>query len=156
MEVYLNEHLKRYPLMETEDILKLYFQGILGPGHLVKEYSVAIYRVEQEYQQIRNEKYDHPLIEEISDEYVRVYLIPYRESHPDFSLLVKAFIESSKEPTDIFVFLKKVKELREYYNKEKIDKYLESGKYLISHSSIYKNNYHPHYLVIHKKYLSQI
>ena len=156
MEVYLKEHLKRYPLMQLEDILKLYFQGILGPGHLVKEYSFALQRVEQEYQQIKDEKYEHPLIEEISDEYVRIYLLPYRQNHGDFSKLVKAFKESAKEPIDLSNFLQKVRELREIYDKKKIDEYLESGEYLISHSAIYKTNYHPHYLVIHKKYLPQI
>ena len=156
MEKYLKEHLKKYPLMEVEDILKLYFQGILGPGHLINDYDIALYRVEQEYQQIKNENFNHDLVEEISDEYVRIYLLPYRKSHSDFSMLVDAFMKSTKEPTDIFKFVQKVKDLREICDKKKIDDYLEKGDYLISHSHIYKNNYHPHYLVIHKKYLSQV
>ena len=35
--VYLDKHLKKYPLMQVQDILKLHLQGILGPTHLIKD-----------------------------------------------------------------------------------------------------------------------
>mgnify|MGYP003294146753 CR=1 FL=1 len=34
-----------------------------------------------------------------------------------------------------------------------LDNYLCNKNYLISHSKIYRDEYNPHYLVIHKKYL---
>lgn len=156
MEVYLNAHLAKYPLMQIEDILKLYLQGILGPAHAVEDFEKISQRINNEYQLIKDENYPYKLIEEISSEYVRVYLKPYYESRRDFALLIKAFILSSKEKGDTSSFKNEVKNLINEKNKDYINGYLAKDNYLISHSEIYRNNYHPHYLVINRKYLSKI
>lgn len=154
--VYLKGHLEKYPLMQIEDILKLHLQGILGPAHLVNDYDKAYQRINNEYQSIKDLDYQYELIEEISDEYVRIYLKPYFELKNDFKKLVEAFILSSKEKQDIPLFIKEVKSLMNEENKGFLTSYLESKNYLISHSEIYRSHYHPHYLVIHKKYLELI
>lgn len=153
--VYLKEHLEKYPLMQIEDILKLYMQGILGPGHLVSSFTNCLNRVNEEYKTIKNNQYQE--IEElISDQYVRIYLYPYYQKEGDFTLLVKYFIESSKDKADVEYFKREIELLINNENQEYIHNYISSGNYLISHSEIYRDNYDPHYLVINRKYTSKI
>jgi len=154
--VYLKSHLKKYPLMQIEDILKLYLQGILGPAHLVNDFEKAYKRVNEEYQTIKDNNYEYDLFEEISDDYVRIYLKPYFELKHDFKDLVNAFILSSQEEQNIALFIKEIKKLINDENRDFINLYLQKNDFLISHSAIYRLNYQPHYLVIHKKYLKQL
>lgn len=154
--VYLDKHLKKYPLMQIEDILKLYLQGIFGPAHLVPGYEQALKRVENEYNDIKNINYPYEMIEEISSDYVRVYLKPYYDLNKDFSNLVKVFVLSSKIQGNVELFKKEVRALINEDNKEYIESYLKQDNLLISHSDVYRKNYHPHYLVIHKQYLNSL
>ena len=76
---YLEEHLKKYPLMQIEDKIKLLMQGTLGPAHLINDKEQVKKRIYQEYEQIKDLEYDYDLVEHISDKFVRVYLKPYYE-----------------------------------------------------------------------------
>ena len=151
----IDVHMKKYPLMELDDKLKLIFQGELGPRHLKMNEDVIINNLMKEYESIKDIDYDYDMIEEISDKYVRIYLKPYYEKHKSFKMLAKAFNLSLDESSDEKVFINRVKSLITIDNKEDIERYL-SGNYMISHSKKYKENYHPHYLVIHKKYIGII
>lgn len=149
--VYLSMHLKKYPLMQIQDVLKLYLQGILGPSHIVYDKDKIRNNLNEEYQMV-DKNYSYDLIEEISDEYIRVYIKPYFQKYKSFDKLIDAFIKSCNENIDVNEFIIEVKKLINNDNQEFILKYLKDGNYLISHSKIYKDNYHPHYLVINKKY----
>lgn len=154
--VYLDKHLKRYPLMQIEDILKLHLQGILGPAHLVSDKKFVLNNLTNEYESIKNIDYNYDMIEEVSDKYVRIYIKPYYEKYKSFHNLIEAFYLSSLIIEDKNELIVTVKSLINDENKEFINKYLTSGNYLISHSKTYKDNYYPHYLVIHKKYINII
>lgn len=152
--VYLKEHLEKYPKMQLEDIFKLYLQGILGPAHLVPSYENCLERIKKEYSEI--EKDNHEMIEYISDDYMRVYLYPYFKNYNSFDNLVRLFVESSKIKGDVELFKQEIRLLMNEDNKEVIEEYLSRDNYLISHSLIYKKEYDPHYLVVHRKYLNQL
>lgn len=154
MNKYLEQHLIKYPHMQIEDKIKLLMQGHLGPGHLVNDYELVLKRVSNELHEIQED--DNEMIEEISDNYVRVYLKPYYAKNHSFDKLVQMFIESSKEEKDYNSFFRELELLKQTLNDSEInylDIYLESDNYLISHSKTYRDIYHPHYLVIHKKYI---
>lgn len=153
--VYLKEHLKKYPLMQIEDFLKLHLQGILGPAHNVSDYERCLARTIKEYESITNNQYQE-IEENISDDYVRIYLYPYFQKEHSFELLVKYFILSSQDKVDVNLFIKTVKSLINPDNESYINEYLKSGNYLISHSDIYRQNYDPHYLVINRKFAKNI
>ena len=152
--VYLKEHLEKYPKMQLEDILKLYLQGILGPAHLVPSYENCLKRINKEYEEIIAD--NHEMIEFISDDYMRVYLFPYFKKFHNFDNLVRLFVESSKIKGDVELFKKEIRLLMNEENKKEIEEYLNGDNYLISHSLIYKKEYDPHYLVVHRKYLNQL
>ena len=153
--VYLKEHLKKYPLMQIEDVLKLYLQGILGPAHNVSSFEKCLERTLNEYRSITNNQYLN-IEENISSEYVRIYLYPYYQKMNSFDLLVKYFILSSQDKVDVNAFISEIKKLINKENEEYINQYLAAKNYLISHSQIYKDNYDPHYLVINRKYIKNI
>lgn len=159
MNKYLKIHILKYPKMQIEDKIKLLMQANLGNGHLVTDYEVILNRVSKEYIETKLLNVEYDLIEKISDKYSRIYLKPYYEKHHSFSDLVEIFIESSTKKTSKHKFLKELKKLKHNINNEEIiflNKYLEEKNFLISHSDIYKNEYHPHYLVIHNKFIERI
>jgi hypothetical protein len=154
---YLEQHLEKYPLMQIEDKIKLLMQASLGPAHLVNDKEKVKTRILAEYESIKELDYEYELIEYISDKYVRVYLKPYFEKFNSFNNLIDAFYKSCDNVSDLYYFEKDLMQLRDVEtdeNKHAIDDYFYSGDILISHSKIYKEAYHPHYLVINKKYLN--
>lgn len=159
MNNYLEEHLLKYPKMQIEDKIKLLMQGYLGNGHLVNDYEIVLNRITKEYDELKNNSIKYDLIEKISDNYSRVYLKPYFDIYHSFEKLIELFIVSSKEEKNIDGFLLELNKLKTNLNNEEIiflNKYMEDKNYLISHSNIYRNEYHPHYLVIHNKYIERI
>lgn len=155
----IEDHLSKYPLMDISDKIKLLMQSIMGPGHLVNDREKVKENLIKEYMLCKDLCYNYELIEDIGSDFARVYIKPYYEEKKSFDKLIEAFMLSSNEYTDIHlleVALLKLRETQSDLEKKVIDKYLTSGSILISHSQIYKENYHPHYLVISKKYLSYI
>lgn len=156
---YLEEHMKKYPKMQIEDKIKLIMQSLMGPGHLAPQKDKLENNLMNEYLMIKDTNYKYDLIEEIGDYYIRVYLKPFYERHKSFDKLVEAFTLSCDTFNDLYYLKKSLLELREKQNdedKKRIDEYFSSNNILISHSSIYKEEYHPHYLVINKKYINMI
>lgn len=154
--VYLSEHLKKYPLMETTDIIKLHLQGLLGPGHLVLDRNRVLNNLKNEYEIAKDINYSYDLIEKISDKYVRVYIVPYFNKFGNFEKLADAFVKSSHNKYDIEKYKEEIRKLITKENKKKIEEYLNLPSVLISHSSTYKENYFPHYLVVDMEYLDEI
>ena len=156
---YLEEHLKKYPLMQIEDKIKLLMQATLGPAHLINDKEQVKKRIYNEYEEIKDLEYNYDLVEHISDKFVRIYLKPYYEMFQTFDNLIEVFFKSCDNVSDLYYLEKDLLKLRETEtneNKHAIDDYFYSGDILISHSKIYKENYHPHYLVINKKYLNTL
>ena len=154
--VYLSEHLKKYPLMETTDIIKLHLQGLLGPGHLVLDRNRVLNNLKNEYEISKDINYSYDLIEKISDMYVRVYIVPYFNKFGNFDKLADAFVKSSQNKYDIEKYKEEIRKLITKENEKEIEEYLSLPSVLISHSSTYKENYFPHYLVINMEYLDEI
>ncbi len=153
--VYLDYHLKKYPLMTTQDVVKLHLQGILGPAHLVGCVDDIIARLESEYCHIQDKDHPTDIIEMISDKYCRVYLAPYYKKHGDFVSLANAF-KLSCEITPLDDYFKTIATLKEDWDSDFIDEYIRRGNPLISHSNEYRGAYHPHYLVVATKYIEHL
>ena len=61
MKVYLEEHLKKYPLMDIQDIIKLHLQAILGPAHLLPTKDKIKENFVKEYNEIKDLDYPYDL-----------------------------------------------------------------------------------------------
>ena len=151
--VYLEKHKEKYPLMQIEDIIKLHLQGILGPAHLLPSKDKIKENFIKEYNEIKDLDYQYELLEDVSETYTRVYLKPYYELMGSFDKLVDVFYYSIDKNLDIEGYKEVIKSLVNNENVAYINKYLESESVLISHSKIYKKNYHPHYIVVKSMYI---
>ena len=151
--VYLEKHIEKYPLMQIEDIIKLHLQGILGPAHLLPSKDKIKENFIREYNEIKDLDYPYELLEDVSETYTRVYLKPYFELMGSFDKLVDVFYYSIDKNLDIEGYKDVIKSLVNNENVAYVNKYLESESVLISHSKIYKENYHPHYIVVKSMYI---
>ena len=46
--IFYNYHLRKYPSIQTEDKIKLIYQGLLGPNHLHLNQEMVKHRIEKE------------------------------------------------------------------------------------------------------------
>lgn len=155
----VKKHLKMYPLMQEEDIYKLVHQSFFGPAHYVDDATWAKKYLLNEAESCSDE---NPEIIEVGGGYYR-YTLVY--NHKYLESLCEAFIKSAntfnqnkdgfKELLDAVGASLSNKELRERFLK--LAKELSSFDYLaISHSQIYRENYHPHYRIVYKDYIDDI
>lgn len=146
-KIYLDYHLRNYPKMTNQDIIKLVYQAVLGPLHFSQlDYEKALFLLRDELKQptLENEN----LYEHIGSDYIRMNIKTYNKYGFDIPLLIEMFNESCT--TDY-----KLEEFRDYLLKCIDPKELKDYDYTpVSHSNIYKDEYFPHYRVLNKKFLS--
>ena len=162
------------PLLTLQDLYKSFFQDFWGPEHLISNETYVEEYLNEELQQIENNKNFLPLFEKtgIDGNFIRVNLKVIKYNLISKELLLKFFIESANENNNTD-FNKKFNEWKENWkNIDNIIKKLNlnilneendrkkiyhilynENKYAISHSNIYKENYDPHYRIIKNNYI---
>lgn len=154
-------HLRRYPLMEIQDIFKLLFQRCFGGDHLIVDKDVFSERLTQEFNEINPS--EEPLIEDIGNGYCRLSLKACKLLKIDTHLIKKAFFLSADKNKSMDMFYKEAQKIKTLCENGTlsflaqdvdrfIDRWKESGCRPVSHSETYRNNYSPSYRVIKKKY----
>ena len=160
----LKDHLRRYPKMQPQDVVKLLYQNEFGPGHLVSDPLVCLNRLKDEYAYVEPDN-DLPLVEDIGNGMARINLAPLDAI--DFSLqeLAVLFMRSANHVAgEMDLFLGKLSFLKAYYEDlpfcfsyEELDDYLndylEQGCPVVSHSETYRQFYKPAYRVVKKEYI---
>ena len=155
----LKKHLEMYPLMQEEDIYKLVHQSFFGPAHYVDDVLWA-----HKYLQVEAESCtaDKPEIIDIGGGYYRYSLVndaTYLDS------LCGAFVNSANTFNDNKDGFKELIDIvaNNIPNKDLKKKFINLAKELasfdypaISHSQIYRENYHPHYRIVYKGYIKEI
>lgn len=149
MKIFYNYHIKKYPLINKEDKIKLIYQSTLGPNHLGKNLQPenVKQRVQNELLEVNNASEN--IYEWISENFIRINIHKYVENGFSLDYLIDSFISSSKQIPYSIDVLKK--ELLKYLNNDELKDY---DYHPISHSNIYRNTYLPHYLVISKEFLT--
>lgn len=150
MKYILNE-IKLHPLLNEQDLVKLIYQRTYGPKHILLDIKKAkdylIYEInnpnETNYQDL-----------EISDELIRVNLKSIKNIDSFFNafLTTSKMINGTKEE-----YLYNINQLINYiidnnlkYNINLIKELADTNS-PVHHSLIYKQEYNPHYRLIHKK-----
>lgn len=143
---------KKHPMLNDIDILKLLFQATLGPKHLysIERGNASLYMDRELSQLFPN---NEPIVYEIGKEYVRINLYPYINNGFNKSLLLDAFLQSSKDNKDNSLL---IEALNEYFNPAFISEYVSEGIRPVSHSEGYHQAYHPQYRVINKRFLPEL
>lgn len=165
MEDIIIKNIKKYPLTQPDDIIKLVFQSEYGGGHLIKNEQDSLSCLINEINEL-NEYIDGDIFEEIGSGKERLHInvdnsadIPAKlinkmhvassaETRPDHDLFIKK-IELIDKIADLGVFSFSLSDFKSAYNK-----YSQGDFKNIRHSQIYRNEYHPHYRVVNSDYKS--
>ena len=157
LEKILREHVKRYPLMQPTDAVKLIYQNEFGGGHLIRDEQAVLNYLRREYESVEKDS-AMPLYEDIGNGIVRVNLAAVKPE--DLDQLGRDFIRSAAEHTGTRErFLQKLDVLRQLTEaghfgfgmieiESYLSEYIKSGCPMVSHSEQYRQNYAPAYRVI--------
>ncbi len=150
MNSFIKYHLKKYPQMSTQDIVKLLYQNHFGPGHFIKNKELVIDYYNKELQSTNINNNDN-LYEHIGNDFLRLNIFPYNNIYKDNNI-INYFYESSLfdfnnlELKNSFINI-----LKEIPNDGFLDSYEYSN---VHHTKKYNEVYMPHYRVINTKYLT--
>jgi hypothetical protein len=159
-----------YPESRLQDIYKSFCQDNLGPGHLIPNPEAAKAYLLEELQAFRedivNGLYDKPALRYVSvgdaGNYVRVDLSVVLDRLVDEETLLAAFVKSAKEGITLSTDEWKEKwaavaavirkDFPDLPDAEKdlaaIDSLMAEGHYILHHSRIFNETYHPHYRIV--------
>ncbi|MGA9396810.1 MAG: hypothetical protein WBV22_01010 [Anaerolineaceae bacterium] len=162
-------HLKRYPLMEVQDLYKLTYQAALGAEHAALNQDAVHNYLMQELSGLV-EGPEEPPAEPISPDgrILRVHLRPFIKTLGDPLKLSRAFWESSQAyrgTTDLLLEYWQAalnlaqtgqlpfnpKKMEDYFTDRKIGEFQP-----VHHSTAYREAYHPAYRIIEEKYYKAI
>jgi hypothetical protein len=157
----LQEHLKRYPAMQIEDVYKLVHQAAFGNGHLITDESGARTYLQAEFDSVAANA-SEPLIESLTPDgsAVRVNLRPFKAKGVDLRLLGDAMLTSAPrlrpQPESFDRWWQEIIDaasagavpfdaaaLRSFGAARKAE-----GYPAIHHSAEYESRYHPAYRVV--------
>lgn len=150
MNSFIKYHSKKYPLMKTQDIVKLIYQSCFGPGHFIpnlefvkKYYDNEINNMES----INNEN----LYEHIGNNFARINIKLYNDYFKD-NKIIEYFYNSSLQDCNNQNSINQFKnELLNINNDGFLDAYNFEN---VHHSNIYNKQYKPHYRVINTSFIS--
>ena len=156
----IDEISKAGPYLESEDISKFIIQSYTGPFHILREKPGKIETEKNIIEQYKaNFKFseEEEIYQQISDSIMRLHIVPFIKKYNSSKLLADIFLDNFKY-IDRFTDMKIPEEnvTDQLVNVGIIDtdsvltlitKYNTSGK-VPSHSSNYRNNLHPCYLVV--------
>ena len=159
-ELY-RQYFNRYPLSTIQDFIKYLYQATLGSAHLIQNVEENYNYLLKEYENI---KYDsnHILYERISEDLARVHLEAIKKEDLKIfhALFMKSVEVSSSKEQLLEVFHQVEKGIQEEWIpfdlqdwKDKIKEYVDKGCPVVSHSQIFRDNYHPHYRLMKTEYL---
>lgn len=156
-EILINYYQNK-PKSEIQDFIKLIYQATFGGEHLITNEAASLNYLFTECNQIENVKNLEPLYEVISNDYIRVNLIPYINSNLSLEKLNKKFANQKsnnslsmlEENLNIFVNLVKDKTINLNLNEVEtfITNYRLEHYPVYHHSETYRNCYPPHYRVL--------
>lgn len=145
MKHYIFYHLKKYPLMTTQDVVKLLYQSFFGNGHFITNEELARKRFSDD---LNNKHLNFENIYEyINEDFIRVNIFPYI-LYFDKEHLINYFINNKINNNDLFPYF--IKSLNEIDNDGFLDNYNYES---VHHSKVYQTNYLPNYRVVDKGFL---
>ena len=166
VEGFVNRQMQAYPKSRLLDIYKSCFQDYMGAEHLVSARQRVKAYLDEELNTTSLDNlmpwYYEPC--GIDSSYYRVSIRAIKESLVSEDLLLNAFIRSantenrpsveswSKRWHKIIGTIDQMKLDMPNFQEDKqfIDSVLSVGKYAISHSSDYREAYHPHYRIVER------
>ena len=124
----LMQYTRSYPQAEPQDLYKLVFQDLYGPGHLLTDSAAAVRYISKEVAEMKDGKWHMPLYEYTlcDSNFVRVHLALVKNGVIPLEKLVSAVLRSAQGlPTP-------------------------DPKFVQTHSAAFKAAYDPHYRIVRR------
>jgi len=151
----LQEHFLKYPLWEVFDAVKLVYQNEFGGGHIVSDSKKSLERIRSEYASVDSSDSD-VLFEDIGNNLSRLNFAAAKFinlSPEDINniflasaIMVKGSIESFEKKLDI------LQKAVPFDFSDYLNDYKKANYPMVSHSDIYKREYHPAYRIVNSYY----
>ena len=157
-------HMEIYPFSTLQDLYKSYFQDYFGPGHMIGNPDAAWKYLEYELEQ--DDYTDTVMLfpTGYKGNFVRVNLQLIRNGALPATAFMEEFIKSANAVTGISMeawkkewgkILAVIGEMSPGLpgfegDRRYIDSLLAEGEYMVHHSQLFMETYHPHYRIIHR------
>lgn len=154
----------KYPLMRTQDYLKLLYQSEFLGGHLINDWQESYLRLQREAETCFEGAFEGETLADDFLDITRVNLRPFVAQNKDLYFLNCIFVTSANQAEGKIENLDvKLDALTELANARKIDlpyfslkreinEYKSQNYPVLHHSYSYKKNYSPAYRVVKKVY----
>ncbi|MEO0025651.1 MAG: hypothetical protein ABIK54_02670 [candidate division WOR-3 bacterium] len=152
----LDWHFSRYPLWKAEDIYKLIYQGVFGPGHLAVEREGVEQGLRVELSRVRGCFTDEP-VEPVDPDglLVRVNLAPVAGSPEKQQALIAALMTTIREfvpaPERLLPRLEQAREWCAVHlpaERSRLERLIQEKPEPPVHSGLYRRVYQPAYRLI--------
>lgn len=143
-------HCQHHPAMEPEDVVKLYFQAMLGCGHLLGDEEIVAQRIRQEEATLAPDD-DEPLTEPLGPYYVRLNLRKAMAAGLPPLWIARLMKCSAVQPYTRADVVQAVAQLGVPSLMPAARRLLEDPGWLPSHSPAYHAAYAPAYRVISRQ-----
>lgn len=160
----VSRHLDSYPSSTLQDLYKFYFQDYFGPGHMINDPVAAEKYLDYE---LKQDDYKDTVMlfpTGYKGNFVRVNLQLIKEGTLSKTVFMEHFIRSANAVSGISMeqwreewgrILGVIREVAPGLpgfeaDRQRIDSLLERGEYVVHHSPLFMDTYHPHYRIIHR------
>lgn len=162
MKEILLAHLKQYPQMQLQDVVKLLYQSEFGDGHMITSPEKSLDRLKEEYKSFKWE-YSPIICEPIGGEMYRIYLSALEDGLSE-ETLNRMFTETAARASGTREgFEEKLRCLLQCCRSGELpftlaqaeaflDTYRSQGYPAVRHSSCYRSAYHPAYRIVSASY----
>ena len=168
-ENLIREHLKRYPLLQIEDLYKLLYQSTLGNGHAITDSAQVAGWLSRDLMNLK-ESSSESLADTLGScgRFARVHIKAFIQYGGDPAELLKAFMVTGKNyPPDSSAFFCAISTARNMaikgklpWNDDSLEKFINQQALLhypaVHHSDRYDSAYHPAYRVIARELLPDL
>ncbi|MEA3475209.1 MAG: hypothetical protein U9R23_02000 [Candidatus Cloacimonadota bacterium] len=162
----INCHFQLYPKMQIEDLYKLIYQSVMGPGHLLEDEAVAFRSLKNEMEKSSGKAKNLFIDIGLDNDLVRVNLNAFQEKIGDAQKLFSAIKETAKIIKPDKSKLRKVwvqvgqifsggePHFLSYSTWKEFTEFLQKNSFPhIPHSEIYRKAYLPSYRIVLRKFL---
>ena len=100
-EIFIDYHLKKYPKMTTQDLIKLVYQEVLGPIHIITSNNLVLLKnyILNELKEDKNP--NENLYEYLGNNYVRMNIHKYNDLGFNLDDFLNLFVNSNQKVSDL-------------------------------------------------------
>lgn len=155
----LKEHYVNSPNMEVQDAVKLLYQHHMGPGHLIADEAAVLSRLQEEWDSVSADP-NAPLFHPIGNGLCRLNLNRCKAYKLSPRTIARVFLLTAQQFTPNRPLFEDSLELVYSlpFPKAEVDAYLHrykaEGCPMVSHSSRFRDEYHPAYRIVAKHYVN--